>query len=379
MLTLALTAAPALASSTNNSSISPDGSRVVTHDYRAPAGVSPSLSAVAPLVTSPGPWVQLRPREAKVVITVADGAHRPVLVRVDYTSAGRRAPLSTVTCDRTLSLLVAAGSRVRAEPLAGRCSNGTLSAPTTGSLTYRFFAPRIRRVVPPAKRWAALIGIKTYTRPTHDTIGGDGDIAAIRTGLLHSGWRSDHILMVSDRDATSAGIQQAMRWLVGHSAPDTFSLFHYSGHICIASRGPCGAGHTWLWTTDNRFLSEDAVAADLQGMRGHVWYDVAGCEAGAFDVGLHSPNRLFTASSQASETSYEEPSWRESEWAGLLWDRGYDRGQASGGRPFSASIDAMVRFAADQATAATAGQPAGAQHPYMAGGSPGWSLSAPPA
>ncbi|GAC1443078.1 MAG: hypothetical protein NVS3B26_11680 [Mycobacteriales bacterium] len=252
-----------------------------------------------------------------------------------------------------------------------------MSAPTVGRLAFKFYAPPVVTIAPPDRRWAAIVGLRSYQRPTHDTVGGNGDTAAIVDALLHAGWLRSHILVVADQAGTPAGIEAAMQWLVSHSAPDTFSLFHYSGHVCIASRGPCGPGHTYLWTTDNQFISEDTVARELNGLRGHAWLDFAGCEAGAFDVGLHSPDRLYTASSRAHETSYEQPSWGESEWAGLLWDRGYDQGQASGQR-YAGSIGAMTRFAADQATAQTASQPAGAQHPYIAGGQPSWQLSAPP-
>lgn len=354
------------------------GWRVAAQNYDGPAGTSLTLPPAPSILLTPGAWQQLRPREDEFTLAVADRSGQPVLVQIEFTPRGARTPVSMTSCRSVVAQDVAPGSRVRAEPLAGRCSNGDLSAPTVGALTFRFYTPPVVSIAPPARRWAALVGLKAYQAPTHDTVGGDGDIGAVLAGLLHAGWLRSHILIVTDQAGTVAGVEGAMHWLVAHSAPDTFSLFHYSGHICIASRGPCGAGHTWLWTTDNQFIPETVVAQDLRGLQGHAWLDFAGCEAGAFDVGLHSPARLYTGSSQPNETSYEQPSWGESEWAGLLWDRGFDRGEASGGDPYTATVDAMTRFAADQTTAGTANQPAGAQHPYVAGGGSGWRLSAPP-
>ncbi|GAC1445550.1 MAG: hypothetical protein NVSMB55_27250 [Mycobacteriales bacterium] len=367
----AATTAPAAKSNVNG------GWRVSAESYRGPAGANTTLSGTPGAVLNPGPWQQLRNRENRFSVAVADQSGQPVLTEVEYTPTGAHAPVSMTTCSPSLTMDVAPGSRVRAEALAGRCTDGSVSTPTVGSMTFRFYAPPVVSIAAPSQRWAALVGLRSYQRPTHDTVGGAGDTTAVLGALLNSGWRRDHILVVTDGAGTPAGIEGAMHWLVAHSTPSTFSLFHYSGHICIASRGPCGAGHTWLWTTDNQFVSENTVAQDLSGLRGHAWLDFAGCEAGAFDVGLHSADRLFTASSQPHETSYEQPSWGESEWAGLLWDRGYDQGQANG-QPYTANVGAMTHFAADQATADTANQPAGAQHPYIAGGQPGWRLSAPP-
>lgn len=377
-----LLAAPLLATMTVPSQAAPTSSdvtqRSVRADYTGPGGVSLSLDAAPGTVTSPGAWQRLQGTENKVRISLADQSGRQPLLQVDYVPSGQRATKSVTTCAAAITLAVAPRTQLRAEPLAGRCTNGQLSAPTSGTIAFRFSRPPVVHVAPPSKRWALIIGIHDYQRPTHDTVGGDKDAAAVRSALLHSGWRSDHIRMVSDSSATPAGITAAINWLVARSAPDTFTLLHYSGHVCIASRGPCGQGHTYLWTSDNRFIAESTMAAQLRRLKGHSWLDFSGCEAAAFDDGLHSADRLVTASSQAHETSYERPDWGESVWAGLLWDRGYLQGQANAGRPYSANIDQLFRFASQQATASTANQPAGAQHPYRAGGEAGWRLSAPP-
>jgi hypothetical protein len=235
-------------------------------------------------------------------------------------------------------------------------------------------------VASPAQRWAVIIGIQAYGGSTHPTYGGDGDADAVRSSLLHSGWLPSHILDVRDSAATADGILRAMDWLVAHSGPDTFTLLHYSGHVCIDSRGPCASGHTYLWSYDNRFLSETTVRDSLSRLRGHAWIDIAGCEAGAFGPGLSSPLRLFTGSSQPAHTSYEEQSWHESVWTGTTWDQGYIHGLGANGVPYRATIAQMIAYGVSATVRDTTGQARGTQHPYIAGagGAPGWRLSAPP-
>jgi hypothetical protein len=251
-----------------------------------------------------------------------------------------------------------------------------LSVPTHGSISIVFTRPVVPPTIGPDSRWAVLIGIQDYAGNTHPTYGGRGDVSAIRTALLRSGWRSDHIRTLVDSQATGQAVINAMSWLAARSGPETFSLFHFSGHVCIASRGPCASGHTYLWGYDNRFVAESTVGSVLSKVRGRAWFDFAGCESGAFDAGLSSSKRLVTGSSQASETSYEEPDWRESVWTGLVWDQAFLQGNA-GPRPGKATIGQMVAYGRSQAPRVTSQQAAGAQHPYVAGGDPTQSLFAP--
>ncbi|GAC1439953.1 MAG: hypothetical protein NVSMB55_02940 [Mycobacteriales bacterium] len=251
---------------------------------------------------------------------------------------------------------------------AAGCATCPAAAPTAPAPPQRpVTRPAPPHPVSPAYRWAVVVGIQDYAGDTHPTFGGRGDTNAVRTALLRSGWRSDHILTLVDGQASGHAINAAMAWLAARSGPDTFSLFHFSGHVCIASRGPCAPGHAYLWSQDNQFLSESTVRTALGRVHGQAWFDFAGCEAGALDAGLSSPTRLVTGSSQASETAYEEPTWHESVWAGLVWDRAFLHGQA-GTAPAAATIGQMVAYGRTQAAQLTATQSAGTQHPYVAGG-----------
>lgn len=349
-------------------------SRTVTSSYSSPGGLT--TPALGPVVLQRGPAVPSKAPEDRVGVTATDGSGRVVAIDVEWRPRGAKVTTSKVFCGSTPTLPITVGSGVTVTPVAGSCPDGTLSVPTSGRLSIVFTRPLPPPTIGPADRWAVLVGIQDYAGNTHSTYGGRGDVTAVRTALLRSGWRSDHIVTLVDRQATAQAVINAMSWLVARSGPRTFALFHFSGHVCIASRGPCASGHTYLWGYDNRFVPETTVGSVLSRVQGQAWFDFAGCEAGAFDVRLSSAKRLVTGSSQGHETSYEQPTWHESVWTGLVWDQAFLQGQA-GAAPGRATIGQMVAYGKAQAPQVTAGQPAGAQHPYVRGGDPTQALFAP--
>lgn len=352
----------------------PPTTRVVTVSYQLPAGETTGSGAFA--WGSPVARDTARADEDAVTVSDVDRGG-PVALAVDLTHQGlsRR----YVVC-APLRLAVSTGDGVAATPLAGRCPDGTVSAPMGGEVTLSFHKrpPKPRpRGAPPSMRWAVLVGINDYAGSTHSTIGGLGDVSVIRRALLAAGWRDDHILVVKGDQASRDGIRAGFGWLARHSTPRTFSLFHFSGHVCISSRGSCPSGHTYLWAQDNRFIPETEVRSRMAQVRGYSWLDIAGCEAGAFD--LHSASRLFTGSSQPSETSYESRDWKESYWSGLVWDQGFLQGYADDkGRPRRATIGEMVSYGRLQAPVLTRKGQRGPQHPVVLGGRPTWTLYLPP-
>jgi len=61
----------------------------------------------------------------------------------------------------------------------------------------------------PQDRWALLVGITNYRAPVHHTTAGAQDAVVTRDLLLKSGWRSDHIRLLTD------GRPRAGRWPTG--------------------------------------------------------------------------------------------------------------------------------------------------------------------
>ena len=231
-------------------------------------------------------------------------------------------------------------------------------------------------------KWAVVIGIDHFQGRTHPNVGAVGDADDFTFMLEHQGWPSDHILELTDGAATAANIRSAFKWLHDHSGPHTYSVFHYSGHVkqLAGDRDRDGEDvDEYLWPHDNQFIADGEFAGWMRSMGGWLWVDIAGCEAAGFNDGIAAPNRLFTASSQENEKSYEYPQWKNSVFTGLLADQGTNQHKADYNHDGRVSVTEAFRMAAEQAPQITAKQSKGPQHPYTAGGDGSeWFMDAPP-
>lgn len=231
------------------------------------------------------------------------------------------------------------------------------------------------------ERFAVVIGISKYKSPTKPTVGGAGDADVVRRTLLQSGFPPENIVMLVDGAATLDATRSAMRWLVDRSRDDTFTVFHFSGHVKLRGGDRDRDGEAVdeeLWLADNRFMVDREFVETLRGLRGDSWINIAGCEAAGFDDGLSSPRRLVTASSQEPEKSYERPDWGKSVFVGLMIDQGIMEGRADANRDRHVSLQEAFAYAAERAPAMTRRQSHGPQHPYTAGGDGTWYLNPPP-
>ena len=342
---------------------------------RSPSRSLLSLLAVLSVVVLIGGLAAVTRRTARSTATATSVATRPVAGR------GLDAPVAAgadpVHVDTAAAAAPAApptapppgGSAPAAQPATVTSGDGT-PAPSGGAKNGTRF------VADPANSWALLIGINSYQYPTHPTYGGDGDVAAFRDALGRAGWQASHILMLTDSAATGNAIRSSINWLVGHSGPGTFSLFHYSGHVYQQN------GSEFLWGDDNQFISNGEFGTAMRGLQGRAWIDVAGCESAGFDSGVSSPLRFVTTSSRVNEKSYERADWRRSVWTGLTIEEGMINREGDGNGDGAVSVQEAVRWAQKQAPTMTASQtPYGPQHPYAVGGDGDWYLGpavAPP-
>lgn len=235
------------------------------------------------------------------------------------------------------------------------------------------------------ERRALVVGIGKHAGRAKGTVGGVGDAEAFRAALQKAGFQPDRIMVLTDAAATAAGIRGGLDWLASNSKAKGLSVFHYSGHVLQRGRDLDRDGEVvdeYLMTYNSRQLISDRELSDrLKRVRGHLWADIAGCEAAGFDEGgLSSPERLVTASSQESEKSYEWPPWRKSVFTGLLIQEGMLEGRADSNKDGMVSIQEAFHHAAHWAPRMTARQRKGPQHPYIAGGAGVWFLqqSGPP-
>jgi hypothetical protein len=233
----------------------------------------------------------------------------------------------------------------------------------------------------PTDRWMLIVGINDYAGGTHDTIGGVGDAQDLAAYAARAGVPTDHVRVLTDRQATAQAIRDGLQWLGDVSSDTSLSVFHFSGHVKQVGGDPDRDGEAvdeMLWGADNRFIADGELAQWIRRIRGHSWTDIAGCEAAGFDDGISAPNRLFTSSSLEHEKSYEHPDWRNSIFTGLMVDQGMLQKQADADGNARVSIQEAFRYAEQRAPQLTAGQSAGPQHPLLAGGDgTSWYLSIP--
>ncbi|MCW2681199.1 MAG: peptidase caspase catalytic subunit p20 [Frankiales bacterium] len=237
--------------------------------------------------------------------------------------------------------------------------------------------PRPARTAAPADRYAFLVGVQDYRRPTVDTIGSRKDVQYIRSMLLGAGWKAENIRMVVDGQATGRAIRDGIGWLASTSRPgQTFSLFHYSGHV-----KQHGGVSDSLWPVDRDFVRDTQVADLLSRVQGRMWVDIAGCEGASFLDGVPSSRVLFSGSSKAVEKSYEYPAWGMSVWTGLVFDLSLRQGQADADKDGRTTLGEALRYSQYYAQAITLGQrPHGRQTPQFTGAPDlGWTLADPPA
>ncbi len=215
----------------------------------------------------------------------------------------------------------------------------------------------------PTTRSALLIGVNRFVGNTRPNYGAVNDVADTREMLIRAGWRSEDILVLTDEGARADDIRNGLRWLVDRSSPTSVSAFHYSGHVKQAG------GAEFLWPHDNRFIRDTELASSLQQLQGRSWINISGCEAAGFDEGISSPTRLFTASSTATEKSYELVEAGKSVFTMLMVDQGMRKGLADENRDGRVSVQEAFRYAATRAPEITKGAANGPQHPVMRGGS----------
>jgi hypothetical protein len=232
------------------------------------------------------------------------------------------------------------------------------------------------RVAAPPDRYAFLAGVTDYRRPTTDTIGGANDVRFLRDLLVDSGWRPENIRVVVDGEVTGAALRDGMRWLAERGRPGTFTHFHWSGHVKVL-----GGGTEALWPVDRDWVRDTEVTQLLGAVQGRMWVDIAGCEAGSFLPGLPSDRVLVSASSTATEKSYEYPDWGMSVWSGLLLDLGTRQRGADADQDGRVTVGEALRYATHYAQAITWEQrPYGKQTPQVEGDPVrGWTLADPPA
>lgn len=174
-----------------------------------------------------------------------------------------------------------------------------------------------------SRRWALLIGVNDHAGRTRDNVGSRQDAELLASWLGRQGWREDHIVLLTDRDATRANIEAGIEWLAMKTDEASVAVFSYAGHTKQwFGRDVDGDGEIpdeALWPSDNDQIPDGELSRRLAEVRaGRMWINIAACEAAGYDDDLQRPGRLLTFSSQEDEKSYENVATSLSVWSQFL-------------------------------------------------------------
>ena len=222
-----------------------------------------------------------------------------------------------------------------------------------------------------ANKYAVLVGVDDYRGKVPDLRGSVGDVADIHKVLQANGWPASNVRILTNAQATLPAIRDAIQWMASKADDNSFSVFHYSGHIKQMTGDKDRDGEAqdeFLWPVDNGYLSDGEFSARMKQLRGWSWVNIAGCEAAGMNDGLAAFNRFFTGSSHEPEKSYEAPEWKNSVYGGLMADYGLLQRQGDLNHDGRISLQESFEYANRHAPRITAKQARGPQHPYRAGG-----------
>jgi hypothetical protein len=161
---------------------------------------------------------------------------------------------------------------------------------------------------PATHHWAVIIGVNDYVGPTGNTFGSVPDALVLRDILLARGWRSDHVLVLTDRMGDHDRTVRALEWLARKTDERSTVVVSSSGHI--RHKG----GRTGLWPADNQFIWSEDLGRMLGAIRAErMWITFQGCHAGGLAApGIEGPGRVVTYSSPVTQKSFEDPETQHS-------------------------------------------------------------------
>ncbi|MFN2555757.1 MAG: caspase domain-containing protein [Nitriliruptorales bacterium] len=239
---------------------------------------------------------------------------------------------------------------------------------------------------PATSLWAVLIGVNQHHGPTRTNVGSRQDAEDLHRYLLSLGWRSDHIVLLTDLAATRPAIEQAIAWLASKTDRASTAVFHYSGHTKQWKDRNADADpevpDEGIWPADNQHMVDREFVDRLAAVNaGRMWVTLSTCEAAGFEeLGLRRPGRLLTFSAREPEKSYEDPSVANSVWGYFLFERALiARAANDPDRNGDITVQEAFAYAAPPTTQRTANQrPHGPQHPVMIDDAGAFSLRIPP-
>ena len=146
------------------------------------------------------------------------------------------------------------------------------------------------------ERWAVIVGISDYEGSENDVPYCDSDALDMKNVLISHGWKSDHIKILLNSEATGSNIRSAIRWMDSKEDEDDIVLFFFSGH---GFYGNSIAVYPW----NLFYMSRLDENMDKLGSKNMVLI-FNSCFSGGFQNYLAQPGRVILMSSKSNEYSY---------------------------------------------------------------------------
>ena len=167
-------------------------------------------------------------------------------------------------------------------------------------------APRSGAQLQPGT-WSVVIGINDYPGSRYDLRSAVADAGDVVAALTRLGVPRDHILYLTDRQASASAISASLEWLTARAGPDAVATVFYAGHI-----RHLGGSRQAIVGSDGRLLSDVDMAAKLADLQAHrAWIALAACYSGGFTEVL-GPGRILTAASAQDQLAYENEAFGRS-------------------------------------------------------------------
>lgn len=231
---------------------------------------------------------------------------------------------------------------------------------------------------PTTTRWALLIGINDYQGSTESNVGSKQDAQALYNYLRKLGWRSDHMILITDLNATASHIIDSIRWLASKTNSGSTVIFHYAGHEnWRRSSSESDGRDIGIWAADNRMIYEKTVGAELGRVNAYrMWIDFATCRAAGFDEpGMVKTGRVLTFSSPKSELSFEDPDLHHSVFGWFVIVQGMANKSADANHDGKVTVEEAFAYAKKRVTSYTNGR----QHPVIIDKAGSFFFPIPPA
>jgi hypothetical protein len=219
---------------------------------------------------------------------------------------------------------------------------------------------------PASNYWALLIGINAYAGSTRDNIGSYQDARDLRKHLRAQGWKSDHIVLLANTNATASMIIQSIRWLRSKANSSSVVVFSYAGHekpVRSSADGDNESRDIALHATDNKLILDGTLGKELGRVRASkMWINLAVCRAGGFrDAGMIKTGRVLTFASPESELAYEDPAVKHTVFGWYEVNEGMMQKNADANGNGHVTVEEAYKYARPYTIKRTSGR----QHPFI--------------